>query len=121
MKEEKMDTTSFCYWLQGYFEISGSNMLSSKQAQIIKDHLDLVFNKVTPDRNENKSLGIDAQEEVRKILTEKNNFTLADLEVNGRLCSSVPMDANLNDKPICETAQRFGLGKCNIKQKRVYC
>ena len=46
-----MNETEFCYWLQGFFELSNSNMLSSKQVQQIKDHLDLVFTKVTPDRN----------------------------------------------------------------------
>lgn len=44
-----MDATSFAYWLHGFFEISDSNSLTEKQVQIIKDHLDLVFNKVTPD------------------------------------------------------------------------
>lgn len=42
-----MDSSAFCYWLQGYFELGGEN-LSPQQVQIIKDHLALVFNKVTP-------------------------------------------------------------------------
>ena len=46
-----MDSTNFTYWLQGFFEISDSNKLNEKQVQIIKDHLALVFDKVTPDRN----------------------------------------------------------------------
>lgn len=45
-----MTTDQFAYWLQGYFEISGSSSLSDTQVQIIKDHLDLVFKKVTPNR-----------------------------------------------------------------------
>ena len=45
-----MTTDQFAYWLQGYFEISGSSSLSDMQVQIIKDHLALVFNKVTPER-----------------------------------------------------------------------
>jgi hypothetical protein len=44
------DPKSFCYWLQGYFELGGEN-LSPQQVQIIKDHLALVFNKVTPSYN----------------------------------------------------------------------
>lgn len=44
----------FCYWLQGGFEMSEMTALSTRQTQIIKDHLALVFNKVTPDRNEGK-------------------------------------------------------------------
>lgn len=45
-----MDSQQFTYWLKGYFEISDSNNLSPTQVQIIRDHLDLVFKKVTPDR-----------------------------------------------------------------------
>lgn len=47
-----MDSTAFTYWLQGFFEISDAKKLDEKQVQIIKDHLNLVFNKVTPNRNE---------------------------------------------------------------------
>jgi len=47
-----MDTNSFAWWLHGFFEISESNTLSEKQVQVIKDHLDLCFSKVTPDRSE---------------------------------------------------------------------
>lgn len=46
-----MTPENFCYWLQGYFEISnGEVQLSKEKVQIIQDHLDLVFRKVTPDR-----------------------------------------------------------------------
>lgn len=44
-----MNSEQFTMWLHGFFEISGSNSLTEKQVQIIKDHLDLVFKKVTPD------------------------------------------------------------------------
>ena len=47
-----MDSKDFTYWLQGFFEISDAKKLDEKQVQIIKDHLGLVFNKVTPNRNE---------------------------------------------------------------------
>lgn len=44
-----MDATNFVYFLKGYFELNDSHQqLSAQQVQIIKDHLDLVFNKVTP-------------------------------------------------------------------------
>ena len=45
-----MVAVSFTYWLQGFFEISDAKKLDEKQVQVIKDHLNLVFNKVTPDR-----------------------------------------------------------------------
>lgn len=45
-----MSPNEFCYWLKGYFEITYISDLNRDQVQVIKDHLDLVFNKVTPDR-----------------------------------------------------------------------
>ena len=119
----KMTPENFTYWLQGYFEISESKMLSSKQTQVIKDHLALVFTKVTPDRKENNSFEIDAVEELKKSLLldgGPRDSKAWDLGESPRLCSSVPMDLDLNNKPVCDTAQRFGLGKCNIKST-LYC
>ena len=46
-----MEAENFAFWLKGYFELQDTNKLSPKQVQIIKDHLDLVFNKVTPQRS----------------------------------------------------------------------
>lgn len=45
-----MKAEEFCYWLQGFFELSNSNTLSVTQTQVIKDHLNLVFHKLTPER-----------------------------------------------------------------------
>lgn len=42
-----MKPENFCYWLQGFFEISEQSnqntQLSSKQIETIKNHLNLVF------------------------------------------------------------------------------
>lgn len=41
-----MTSREFCYWLQGYFEINSATQvvsISSSQAQVIKQHLALVF------------------------------------------------------------------------------
>lgn len=47
-----MTPENFCYWLQGALELGGDQVtLGCNQVQIIQDHLDLVFNKVTPDRD----------------------------------------------------------------------
>lgn len=44
-----MSPESFAYWMQGFVEINNSDEPPTKeQWQIIKDHLRLVFNKVTP-------------------------------------------------------------------------
>jgi len=38
-----MNTIDFCFWLQGYFEISGKKELTQEQVEIVKNHLNLVF------------------------------------------------------------------------------
>ena len=38
-----MNTIDFCFWLQGFFEISGKSEITPDQAEIIKNHLNLVF------------------------------------------------------------------------------
>lgn len=43
-----MTERDFVYWLQGYLEISGSNVITAEQLMIIKDHIKLVMTKVTP-------------------------------------------------------------------------
>lgn len=47
-----MTPEQFVYWLQGFLELSESPALSETQTQIVKDHLNLVFTKVTPDRKD---------------------------------------------------------------------
>lgn len=38
-----MESKSFVYWLQGFFELSKETTLTEEQVQIIKNHLALVF------------------------------------------------------------------------------
>lgn len=38
-----MTSRDFCYWLQGFFEVSEPVNLSEKQVQQIKNHLAMVF------------------------------------------------------------------------------
>jgi len=47
-----MDPLNFCYWLQGYIELTKETnpTFNVEQTKIIVDHLKLVFNKVTPNR-----------------------------------------------------------------------
>jgi hypothetical protein len=60
-----MTPEQFAYWLKGFFEISEYETLSTKQIKIIKDHLDLVFNKQTPDRSTISELEL-AYEDLKK-------------------------------------------------------
>jgi hypothetical protein len=45
-----MTAEQFTYWLQGFMEIANPAQLGEKEIQIIKDHLALVFDKQTPQR-----------------------------------------------------------------------
>ncbi len=60
-----MDERDFYYWLQGFFELSGSKELSEKQVQMIKEHMALVAHKVTPTSIEEESEG-----EGKRLLTD---------------------------------------------------
>lgn len=44
-----MTAEQFTYWLQGFIETADPKSIDEKQTQIIKDHLALVFTKVTPE------------------------------------------------------------------------
>jgi hypothetical protein len=43
-----MTEREFCFWLNGYFELSRNRRLTKKQVEIIKEHLFLVFNHILP-------------------------------------------------------------------------
>ena len=38
-----MTSRDFCYWLQGYFELTNPQELSVRETTLIKQHLNLVF------------------------------------------------------------------------------
>lgn len=49
-----MDSKSFCYWLQGLFEIGNPKQLDETQTRIIKQHLGLVFfHEIDPSYSDN--------------------------------------------------------------------
>lgn len=43
-----MTPEAFCYWLQGALELADMKEMSPEDVQKIKDHLKLVFDKLTP-------------------------------------------------------------------------
>ena len=73
-----MSPENFVYWLKGYFELSNHNgyAISHIQARIIRDHLDLVFNKQTPDRT-------NTAEPVVMVGNSCCNFSALDLDSLG--------------------------------------
>lgn len=44
-----MTPEQFCYWLQGYYELTNDTDRLSQRDHIIRDHLKTVFDKQTPD------------------------------------------------------------------------
>ncbi len=38
-----MKSRDFCYWLQGFFELSEYKTITAEQAEVIKGHLTMVF------------------------------------------------------------------------------
>lgn len=56
-----MNSIEFAYWLKGFFELSqidSQRTLNETQVQIIKEHLDLVFEKNTSTTMQPSGLGI---------------------------------------------------------------
>lgn len=43
-----MTPEQFCYWLQGYYELTSNSEINSLTHVIIREHLQEVFKKVTP-------------------------------------------------------------------------
>ena len=42
-----MTERDFCYWLQGLFEVAKPEALTKEQTAMVREHLALVFTKVT--------------------------------------------------------------------------
>jgi len=40
-----MTPEQFCYWLNGHFDLSDFDALTPKQVKVIREHLDMVFDK----------------------------------------------------------------------------
>lgn len=51
-----MTSRDFCYWLQGYFEISQNKSLGIDETAMIKKHLDMVFvHEIDPSHGDAKA------------------------------------------------------------------
>lgn len=57
-----MTSRDFCFWLQGFFEISKDNFLDEEQTNIVKKHLAMVFiHEIDPSMSNKKLDQIHAQ------------------------------------------------------------
>lgn len=98
-----MTSANFCYWMQGFFEISDSDTLTEKQVKMIKAHLNLVFkHEIDPMILEDKS-------ELEKFeYTEIHNG-----KSNGTILSKSDFDKFIQDSKINESPV---VANDNIKQ-----
>lgn len=65
-----MTPEQFCYWIQGLLECkSDGDFLSLKETQAVRDHLALVFTRITPDRTEELT---PEQEEALRLQAERD-------------------------------------------------
>lgn len=62
-----MTPENFCYWLQGLFEVGKPKVLTEEQVEEIRNHLALVFHKVTPDL----TVSFDSSKFLEKIKNER--------------------------------------------------
>ena len=64
-----MTSRDFCYWLQGYFEVSNPNIIEQPQVEMIQKHLNLVFkHEIDPSMGDKQH-----QEDLNKIHQVKLN------------------------------------------------
>jgi len=75
-EENIVSPENFCFWLNGYLELSGSKTLSGGQVNIIKEHLQLVFTPAT-------QTATMSGEEIREFVKEaKDSFYKHEYELN---------------------------------------
>lgn len=70
---DKMNPLNFCYWLQGFAEMHSIDEDFSPtpdQWKIIQYHLQLVFDKVTPDYTNTSVKPVESEEVLKDVLRE---------------------------------------------------
>jgi hypothetical protein len=74
-----MTSRDFAFWLQGFFEISGTDEINKEQVIIIKKHLNLVFkHEIDPSMGDQKH-----QDELNEIHNDIPSFIKQRPESNG--------------------------------------
>lgn len=85
-----MDALQFAYWLQGFCELGGDAPPTPEQWKSIREHLQLVFHKVTP------SVGDPTKPAVVRPLSSPKWFEETNLPEIHRIarCSDKPSDVS---------------------------
>jgi len=66
-----MTSRDFCYWLQGYFELSDGGRFTAEQSETVKRHLAMVFvHEIDPSFPSEQQSTLDKVHAVVKELTE---------------------------------------------------
>ncbi len=87
-----MTPEQFCFWLHGFFELTGKDELSAAQSKMVREHLDLVFHKVTPPLSDDDVPEITPEiakqlaEEGKRLSEEFNKRTRSMTTLPGRIC-----------------------------------
>ncbi len=89
-----MNSENFAYWLQGYFEMvaAGDDFgdgLTPEQVACIKDHLALVFEKVTPNRQSQEEKDVPAVG-VCSASTLKTEVDISDKQITTKKTGKLP-------------------------------
>lgn len=105
-----MTSEQFVYWLQGFFEIQGVGTeddmegVHPEQAKVIHDHLNLVFDKKTPERKIDKeklkkTLKDNISNKSRRSLKNKRDmdFLLKPLCSSTKYCSNETKSVSIKD------------------------
>lgn len=111
-----MTPENFAFWLKGYLEISDAKTLNEKQTQIIKDHLNLVFNKVTPTYNtvieENNTQVEIEKQEIDKKISKRKKISFQDILDN---CNPTEIKILPRFKPTVNPPRRNNRGNDSNK------
>ncbi len=86
-----MKAEEFAYWLQGALEMNPGMLkkgMTAEQVQTIQDHLNLVFNKVTPDRFHNLDVDKLIKEDLKTSPEERQKLMFENNE--GVVCNNRP-------------------------------
>lgn len=74
-----MTSRDFVYWLQGFFEISGTDKVSPEQVKVIRNHLNMVFkHEIDPSHGDEKHQEALSKLHVGKHSQRKRKENLSD-------------------------------------------
>lgn len=95
-----MTHSEFAWWLHGFTEITHGAQPTPAQWQTIVDHLDLTFNKVTPNRFGSQNLSYPALSGVIPAKVDWYEVTgcgTSPIKMDGLICGGVPLKPPTND------------------------